>query len=149
MDWGQAHWYWFAGGVLLIALEAVAPGAVLLWFGVAAICTGFVALFTDASLDLQTLNFAVIAVISTVGFRYWSKQNPREHDPAADRLNQPGQDLIGRRLVLATAIENGSGRVKVADSSWRCHGPDLPEGAAVVVTGVESGSLIVAAASDS
>ena len=35
-----AFWHWWVAGLLLLALEAFAPGAVFLWMGVAALVTG-------------------------------------------------------------------------------------------------------------
>ena len=66
----NAHWIWIALGVILIALEALAPGAVLLWFGVAAIATGLVDYVFQPSLDYQLLFFSVMAVVMTAVFKY-------------------------------------------------------------------------------
>ena len=52
-------------------------------------------------------------------------------------------ELIGSVLILSEDISNGSGRAKVADSSWRCSGPDLAAGTPVEVIDVKSGTLIV------
>lgn len=142
----EVHWYWLAAGLLLIALEAFIPGAVLLWFGVAAVLTGLLTMALDLSSNVQLIFFSVVAVASTVAYKRWRKQHPVA--PALSEggtsLNQPGHDLIGRSLVLVTALSNGSGRVKVADSSWRCTGPDLPAGTRVTVTGLEGSTLVVA-----
>ncbi len=147
LDLDSLHWYWFTAGVLLIALEALLPGAVVMWFGVAALLTGVLSLTTDIGVNGQLIFFSVMAVSCIAVFKYWQKRNPPQYDDeAASKLNQPGLDLIGRQFVLATEIKGGSGRVKVADSSWRCTGPDLPQGSEVRVTGVQSGTLVVEAA---
>ncbi len=141
----NAHWFWIAAGVVLIAAEALVPGAVLLWFGVAAILTGLVELVFAPSIEYQLLFFSIVAVVLTVSFKVWQRKNPAA-TPAAESgapLNRPGSELIGSNLVLSEAIENGSGRAKVADTSWRCQGPDLPVGAEVRVVNVQSGTLIV------
>lgn len=144
----NVHWYWFSAGILLIALEAFVPGAVLLWFGVAAMLTGGLSLLADLSLNSQMIFFSVVALSSTAVFKYWQHKRPPDEDDAAELLNHPGQALIGRRLRLVTPLENGSGRVAVADSSWRCRGPDLPQGSTVTVTGVEGSTLVVEKAED-
>lgn len=149
MEWdsGNLHWYWLAAGILLIAAEAFIPGAVLLWFGVSALLTGVVSLTTDWSLNSQLIFFSIVAVSCTVAFKLWQKANPPPppEDDAAAHLNHPGQNLIGRKLQLVTDLSDGVGRVKVADSSWRCRGPDLPQGSTVLVVGEEAGTLIVEA----
>ncbi|MGJ8668476.1 MAG: NfeD family protein [Oceanococcus sp.] len=147
MEWDSAnlHWYWLAAGVLLIAAEAFIPGAVLLWFGVSALLTGVVSLTSDWSMNSQLIFFSVVAVSCTVAFKMWQKANPppSPDDDAASHLNQAGQDLLGRKLKLVTDLRDGNGRVKVADSSWRCTGPDLDEGSTVVVVKVHAGTLTV------
>ncbi|MDX1497533.1 MAG: NfeD family protein [Salinisphaeraceae bacterium] len=146
----NSHWIWIALGVALIAAEALAPGAVLLWFGVAAILTGLVDIFLNPSLDYQMLFFSITAIGFTVGFKLWQKRNPPS-TPASDSgsaLNRPGAEYIGKTLVVSEAIVNGSGRVKLADTSWRCNGPDLPLGSRVKVKAVQSGTFIVEAADE-
>ncbi len=148
----QAHsqWTWIAGGVLLIALEALLPGAVVVWFGVAAILTGLLVAVADPGLNVQVLFFSIVSVASIVAFKFWQRKHPPAV-PASDSgqaLNQPGSEFIGRTLVLATNLRNGVGRVKAADTSWRCTGPDLDAGTAVKVVGLQSGTLRVEAAGD-
>lgn len=147
LDPANLHWYWFTAGVLLIAAEAFVPGAVLLWFGVSAILTGMISWGADWSLNAQLMFFSVMAISCTVAFKLWQKANPPPppEEDAASHLNNPGENLIGRKLRLVTPIENGIGRVKVADSSWRCRGPELPQGSEVVVVSVEAGTLEVEA----
>lgn len=141
------HWYWLAAGVLLAALEALAPGAVLIWFGVAAIVTGLTCLFTEPSLNQQFLLFGVLSIGMTVAFKYWQRRHPPEvpRDASGGSLNQAGSQYIGLETTLASEIVSGHGRVKVADTSWRCSGPDLPVGTRVRIVAVESGTLKVEA----
>lgn len=141
----NAHWIWIALGIVLIAAEALAPGAVLIWFGVAAIATGLLEMAIQPSLDYQILFFSIMAIGMTAGFKFWQRRHPPA-TPAADSgaaLNRPGAELIGQTLVISEAIVNGSGRVKAADTSWRCMGPDLKKGTSVTVTEVKSGTLVV------
>lgn len=149
MDFNQEHlhWYWLAAGVLLIALEALAPGAVLIWFGVAALITGVACLLADPDLNEQLLLFSVLAIGMTVAFKLWQRRHPPStpQNDAGGHLNQPGSQYIGMETTLATELVNGHGRVRLADTSWRCTGPDLPANTRVRVTAVESGTLRVEA----
>ncbi len=141
----QVHWYWLAAGVALAALEVVAPGAVLIWFGVAALVTGLTCLFADISINQQFLLFSILSIAMTVSFKFWQRRRPEDvpTDDSGTKLNQPGSQYLGQEFSLATDIQNGHGRIKVADTSWRCSGPDLPAGARVRVVAVESGTLKV------
>lgn len=141
----ELHWLWIASGILLIAAEALIPGAVLVWFGVAAIATGLLVLLAGPAMSWQLLFFSLLSVGSIVAFKRWQRRHPPPA-PASDSgqaLNRPGQQFVGRTLELTTDLRHGSGRVKAADTSWRCSGPDLPAGSLVRVIGVESGRLVV------
>lgn len=141
----EPQWVWIAGGVLLIAAEALVPGAVLVWFGAAAILTGLLVMLAAPPMAVQVLVFSVLSVGSIVGFKRWQRRHP-PMAPASDSgqaLNRPGQQFVGRTLELATDLRQGSGRVKAADTSWRCTGPDLDAGTLVRVIAVESGRLVV------
>ena len=139
---GPAYWYWFAAGVLLIALEALAPGFVLVWLGVSAIVTAVVTLiFQDMSLTYQLLIFAVLSVVSVLTGRRWvSRLNERSELPL---LNRRGEQYVGQRYTLKEPIRDGRGRVKVGDSMWSVRGPDLAAGAHVRVTSVDGATLVV------
>lgn len=139
---GPAYWYWLAAGVLLIALEAVAPGFVLVWLGVAAIVTAVVTLvFQDMGIVYQVLIFAVLSVGSVLTGRRWvSRLNERSESPL---LNRRGEQHVGQRYTLKEPIRDGRGRVKVGDSVWSVRGPDLPSGAHIRVTAVDGATLVV------
>jgi membrane protein implicated in regulation of membrane protease activity len=139
---GPAYWYWFAAGVLLIALEALVPGFVLVWIGVAAISTAIVTLiFQDMALVYQLLIFAGVAVASVLTGRRWvTRLNERSESPL---LNRRGEQHIGQTFTLREPIRDGRGRVRVGDSMWAVRGPDLPAGARIRVTAVEGAILVV------
>ena len=48
--------------------------------------------------------------------------------------------------MLETAIANGFGSVRLADTVWRVSGPDAAQGATVRITGIDGGTLTVEAA---
>lgn len=139
---GSNHWTWWILALLLFLLELALPGVFFLWLGIAALLTGLVALIVaDLSWQLGVTIFTVLSVVSAViGRRFWRPRNIETSDPT---LNQRGAQYIGHVFTLETAIEDGSGRVRVADSSWLVSGPDLPAGAKVRVTGVNGARLTV------
>jgi membrane protein implicated in regulation of membrane protease activity len=143
IEWLGA-WTWFIGGVLLLILEVLAPGTFFLWFGVAAIVTGIVAMIHDFGWQTELILFAVLAVVFVVvGRRYFSYDSTRSDQPL---LNERAARLIGRDFILAEPIVGGTGKLRIDDSSWRIAGPDLPSGTRVRVTGHDGALLTVAAA---
>jgi membrane protein implicated in regulation of membrane protease activity len=131
MTW---YWLWLTGGVILCALEALAPGMFLLWIGLAAIAVGQIQIFAALNFEWSLLLFAGFAVVSVLaGRKFYGSR-----DVASDRpyLNRRAEALVGQVFVLDQPIVNGLGRVRVRDSIWQATGPDLPAGAPVKVTGV-------------
>ena len=71
----------------------------------------------------------------------------RQQRPADAQLNQRGQQLVGRRFTLDSALENGRGHVRVGDSSWPVLADeDLAASCKVEVVAVEGITLRVRAA---
>ena len=138
-------WHWFILGVLLLGLEIVLPSTFFLWLGVSAgIVGGILLIVPDFDWQNQVLVFGVFSVVALVAWRFWLKGHPVE--TADPTLNVRGAQYIGRVLVLANPIVDGVGKAKVGDSLWRVSTNDevnMPEGARVLVTGVEGATLVV------
>jgi membrane protein implicated in regulation of membrane protease activity len=136
-------WTWWVLGLVLLAVEVVAPGFFFLWFGVAAILIGVSALLFDWPWQLQVLGFVILSVIAALLGRRFSKSNMDSEDP---QLNLRASRLSGRTFVLAEPIIEGRGRVRIDDTVWQVHGPDAPAGTRIVVTGADGSILKVEAA---
>jgi membrane protein implicated in regulation of membrane protease activity len=135
-------WHWLALGVALAALEIVLPGAVLIWFGAAAICVGgLLFLAPEASAGTQLLAFAILAPLWLGAGLWWRKRKPGTPEAG---VNIGSSRLIGQRGILETALQNGRGEMRLGDTIWPVSGPDLPQGSTVVVTGADGALLIVA-----
>ncbi len=140
-------WHWLLLGGALIVIEAIAPGFVALWLGIAALLTGGVAWLVPAlGWQAQILVFAGLAVMAVVGWLAWHRHYPQRTDRPS--LNRRGDALVGERLELVEPIRNGRGRARAGDSSWVVRGPDLPAGTVVRVTAAEGSLLVVEAAAD-
>ena len=64
--------------------------------------------------------------------------------PTSDpNLNARASRLIGQKVVVESAIENGKGRVLVGDGVWNARGPDTPAGASVLITDADGTCLTV------
>ncbi|MSO97107.1 MAG: NfeD family protein [Rhodospirillaceae bacterium] len=136
------HWSWWIFALGLFVIELLAPGVFFLWLGLAAAVVGFIVLaLPDLGWQTNFVIFAVLGVISAaLGRRFWKAKPDDSADPT---LNQRGAQYMGQVFTLDTAIENGHGRMKVADGSWLVAGPDLPSGTKVRVIGVEGARLKV------
>jgi membrane protein implicated in regulation of membrane protease activity len=139
-------WGWIGLGLALIAIEVLmAPGSYLLWLGIAALLTGVYALLASPGPLHELAIFGLLAIASAV--LGWKMYHPRKSGPdAADGLHDLAADLIGREVVLASAIREGHGQARIADSVWRVSGPNLPEGARVRIIGRDGPLLTVEAA---
>jgi inner membrane protein len=138
-------WSWIILGLVLMGLELVAPGAFLLWLGLAAVLTGLIDWAFGLSWQMAALVFAVLSV----GAVFVGRAVTRDRDEDSGGrpvLNRRGQSLVGNVFTLDSPIVGGSGRIRVDDSSWRIVGPDAPAGAAVRVVRVEGATLVVEAA---
>jgi hypothetical protein len=132
-----AFWHWLVFGMLLMALEVLAPAMVVMWFGFGAIVTG-IALWLFPSLGFagQILIFALVSLVSVFG---WRKSRFREENIQSDtpELNNRLLSHIGKEYILTDAIINGRGTIRVGDTAWRVQGEDMPTGTRVRITGVD------------
>jgi inner membrane protein len=138
---GFATW-WLVAAVLLGGAELLVPGVFLVFLAVAAAITGaFLLLFPELPVAAQLLSFAAWAAIAVWLGRKHYRENPvASSDPL---LNDRVARLLGQTVTVVQAIDGGTGRVRVGDSEWLAHGPDLPAGARVRITGGTSGALTV------
>ena len=135
---------WAAVALLLFAAEALAPGAFMLWMGFAAVAV-FLAVLLVPGIPLlaQVAAFVVLSFVSIQIYRTWFRGKGRERQSDRPTLNQRALQHVGRVAHLDRAIESGRGRVKIGDAFWDVSGPDLPQGSAVRVVGVDGMTLQV------
>ena len=135
---------WAALAVTLFAAEALAPGAFMLWMGIAAAAVFLAVWAIDGmSVLLQVILFVVLSFVSIQVYRTWFRQRARPSDQPL--LNRRAEQLIGRVVTLEQAISAGVGRAKVDDAFWVVAGPDLPQGSTVRVVAVDGMTLKVQA----
>ena len=137
---------WAAIALLLFAAEALAPGAFMLWLGLAAAAVFLIVLLSPVEIPVlaQAAAFVVLGFASIQVYRKWLRGHERQSDQPA--LNRRTAALVGRVVSLERAIVDGRGRVQIADAYWEVSGPDLPEGAAVRIVGGDAMTLQVEAA---
>ena len=133
-DWEVVGWAILA--LVLIAGEALIPGAALLWLGLAAgVVFVVVLLVPDLPMLAQAAMFIALSFAAVEFYRRHFRH--RGERTVAPTLNRRAAQFVGRVYPLHAAIVNGRGRLQVADAYWDVSGPDLPAGAPVRVTGVE------------
>lgn len=139
--WNLGPWNWFLAAVALFVLETIVPGVHFLWFGLAAIIVGIVALATGIVWQWQLIAFALIAMATVFLVRRYA--DPRAVKSDEPDLNVRGAQYIGRILTVTEEIRQGRGKVRVGDTVWHAEGEDTVVGAKVKVVGVDGTALVV------
>jgi len=135
-------WHWILLAIMLIILEAFAPGAFFLWPAIAAGLVGLaLAALPGLGWEVQLTLFGVFSVLSLILGRRYLKRNPIATDTPT--LNRRGHQYIGRVFTLEQPIVNGTGKLRVDDTTWKIRGRDCSAGTRMRVTGVEGVVLLV------
>ena len=139
------NWNWLIFGVILMALEVLAPGIFLLWLGLAALLVGLLTFIFHPSWQVEILLFAAFAIAAVPLWRRLARGNAgvSESNPF---LNRRAEALVGRVFTLEKPIIDGAGTVRIGDTVWRVAGPDTPAGTRVKIVQVSGADLTVAAA---
>ena len=138
-------WNWLVFGIILMALELVAPGVFLFWLGLAALLVGLLSFVIHPSWQAQILMFAVFAAAAVPLWR----RVARSHTAVSKSnpfLNKRADALVGRIFTLEKPIIDGAGTVRIDDTIWRVAGPDTPAGSRVKIVHADGANLTVAAA---
>lgn len=135
------YWHWWVLAIVLIILEITISGVFFFLFlaGSAAV-VGFVALIPGVTWETQLFVFALLSMVSVF---LWRRFRPTETATDQPTLNRRGHQYVGRHFTLSEPIVNGTGKLIVADTTWKIAGPDLPSGTKVAVTGVSGTTLVV------
>ena len=145
-------WSWWILGAVLIGIEILAPGTFFLWFGLAAFAVGIITMIfgLESAIwlwQVQIIAFVVLALVFAFIGRSWMNKHGWDKSEQPE-LNDRGAQLIGRYAILTQPISEGMGRAQIGDTTWRVTGPELPEGAKVVVVSAKAGTLAVKAFED-
>ena len=134
-------WNWFITGAVLLLLELLAPGAFMMWLGLAALLVGLISMFVVWSWQAQLVAFAVFSVAA---IPLWRRFAPRVERPVeTPYLNRRTDALVGRVFTLEKPIVDAVGTIRVDDTVWRVTGPDSPAGSRVKVVSANGAQLAV------
>jgi len=137
-------WNWLIFGLVLMALELLAPGVFLFWLGLAALLVGLVSFAFTPSWQLQILMFAIFAAAAVPLWRRLARTRTAS-DAGSPFLNKRADALVGRVFTLEKPIVDGAGTVRIDDTIWRVAGPDAPAGSRVRIVQADGAKLTVAA----
>lgn len=130
---------WIIGGLIIAALEMIVPGFVIIWFGVAAVVTGILALFVRNTY-VQLGTFAVMSGLLVFLAQWISRRITRPEPEPAGANRMPG--AVG--VVVQKIVPGEVGRVKVTGEEWRAEANvALAPGRRIRVLRVEGTRLIV------
>lgn len=134
-------WHWLSFAVVALILELGSGSIYLLWISFAAAMTALFLWLFPFSWQGQLLLFTLLSLISTLAWYFYDKK--RDKTPTRPNLNKRAHQYIGRTFQLSQAIENGIGKIKVGDTTWRVLGDDAPLDSTVKVIDVSGADFIV------
>jgi membrane protein implicated in regulation of membrane protease activity len=110
---------WTVIGLALIALEALLPGLVILFFGIGALVTALASLAFGLEATHQLLVFAVASLCSLAALRGTLKKIFQGRSRAAREQLARMQSFVGVDGVVTEEVpRNGTGRIKVRGSFY-------------------------------
>ena len=119
-----------------------APGAIFIWFSASAVILGFMLVaMPEISWQIQITLFAVLSILSIVGWRQYRKNIPEKNEYPT--LNKRGKELVGRVFTLDEPIVNNFGKIRVDDTMWKINGADAEVGHKIKVTSLDGTVLNV------
>jgi membrane protein implicated in regulation of membrane protease activity len=135
-------WIWAIGALVVAVLEIFVPGAYLIWIAAGAAITTLACFAFDLPLTAQLIIFIAASSAACLAgyFVYQKLITPRAGNAP---LNQRELEMVGAHGIVFEAVINGQGKVTLGDSVWIAEGPDMPVGAAVVVTGLRGTIAVV------
>ena len=136
-------WNWLIVGAIFLALELFAPGAFMLWLGIAALAVGLISFAIDWSWQSQLVTFALLSLALVPAWRHYAPKVEKPTD--SPLLNRRSESYVGRVFTLDNPIVDGIGRVRIDDTIWRVAGPDSAAGSRVRVVRAEGANLFVEA----
>jgi membrane protein implicated in regulation of membrane protease activity len=136
-------WNWLIFGIVLMALELLAPGVFLFWLGLAALLVGLLSFVINPSWQMQILTFAIFSAAAVPMWRRVAR-NSKAASQSNPFLNKRADALVGRVFTLEKPIIDGSGTVRIDDTVWRITGPESPAGSRVRIVQADGASLTAA-----
>ena len=124
----------------MFVIELLAPGAFMMWLGIAALLVGMISFFVDWPWQWQRVAFAVFALASIPLWRRFALGRAAGRSAVPQ---PPRRALVGRVFTLEKPIVAGVGTVRIDDTIWRLAGRTRPAGSRVKVVRADAATLVV------
>ena len=99
---GTQFWHWWILAAIFAGIEILAPGVFFIWLGAAAALTGVIALVIPGlGWEIEALLFALLAVLSIVGWRSYQKKAGQERSALDPQPPRRTDDRPHRRAQRA------------------------------------------------
>lgn len=132
---------WGVIALALLAAEAFAPGAFMMWLGFAAVIVFLMLLIAPLPIVAQVSIFVVLGFVFAITYRkYFRKEKAPTDQP---KLNRRAEQLVGQVMHVPGGIRDGLGQVQIADALWNVRGEDVPAGTRVRVVRTDGMELFV------
>ncbi|MGQ9678253.1 MAG: NfeD family protein [bacterium] len=130
---------WIVIGLILAALEMIVPGLVIIWFGLAAVVTGVLAIFVHNP-NFQYVTFLLFSGLG-VFLAQWIGRKITQPEPEPVGALR----LSGATGVVVEKIEPAKmGKVKVQGEEWRAEAKEvISPGERVRILMVDGTHLVV------
>lgn len=137
------NWLIICAAFLLVEIFTV-TFFFLTWATAAALLVLVTFIWPQMSWQIQLSVFSVLSLIAIGVWWLFARHWQRDPNDAAGKLNNRGRSLLGRTFILHQPIEQQYGQLHIDDSLWTIHcAEDLPAGSKVVVTDIDSLTLLV------
>ncbi|NBK24036.1 MAG: NfeD family protein [Spirochaetia bacterium] len=136
-------WLFVTVGILLMALEALTPGFIIMWFGIAFIVAA-IPVYLNASTQVVLLTFSITLLLLTVFVRKIFLGTRSKHKgPKTNALS-----LVGEKGVVIEEINSikATGLVRIHKEVWTAISKKsevIPVDQVIVVQKIEGVKLIV------
>jgi uncharacterized protein/membrane protein implicated in regulation of membrane protease activity len=94
---------------------------------------------------IAVIAFLITAISCAAGYLIYRIAKHQQPDEGV-RLHPGNLPTVGARAVVSLPIVNGQGKVRTGGRVWLAEGPNLPEGAQVIIKSVQGTRIIVEAA---
>lgn len=134
---------WFIIGLVLLLLELVMPGFVIFFFGIGAWITALLCLFTNPSINVQVVVFALTSVAALLIFR---KMIQNKFIYSKDDKSEAVEDEFTGKEAVAVADfgPDKKGKVEFKGTSWKAESEsDIKAGQTVIIIEKDNFKLIV------
>lgn len=132
---------WAVIALALMAAEAFAPGAFMMWLGFAAAIVFLLLLIAPLPIVAQVSIFVVLGFVFAIAYRKYFRKDKTVTDQPG--LNRRAQQLVGQVVHVPAGIRDGYGKVQIADALWSVRGEDVPPDARVRVIRTDGMELFV------